>query len=33
LVLHFGDGDVAARVEGTGSKAYVKDKPDQPTLL
>jgi len=33
LVLHFGDGDVAARVEGAGGKAYVKDKPDQPTLL
>jgi exodeoxyribonuclease VII large subunit len=32
-VLHFGDGDVAARVEGAGGKAYVKDKPDQPTLL
>jgi len=33
LVLHFGDGDVAARVEGAGGKAYAKDKPDQPTLL
>jgi exodeoxyribonuclease VII large subunit len=33
LVLHFGDGDVAARVEGAGGKAYVKDKPEQPTLL
>ena len=33
LVLHFGDGEVAARVEGAGAKAYGKDKPDQPTLL
>lgn len=33
LLLHFGDGDVAARVEGAGGKAYVKDKPEQPTLL
>ena len=38
LVLHFGDGEVAARVEGAGGKAYVrdasaKDAPDQPTLL
>ncbi len=33
LVLHFGDGEVAARVEGTGGKAYTKDAPDQPTLL
>jgi exodeoxyribonuclease VII large subunit len=33
LVLHFGDGDVAARVEGTGGKAYTKPAPDQPTLL
>ncbi len=38
LVLHFGDGEVAARVEGPGGKAYGKDAsareaPDQPTLL
>jgi exodeoxyribonuclease VII large subunit len=33
LVLHFGDGDVAARVERTPNKTYVKPTPDQPTLL
>ncbi|MDB5680046.1 exodeoxyribonuclease VII large subunit [Sphingomonas bacterium] len=33
LLLHFGDGDVAARVEGTGGKAYTRPTPDQPTLL
>jgi exodeoxyribonuclease VII large subunit len=33
LTVRFGDGDVAARVEGAGGKAYVKPAPDQPTLL
>ena len=33
LVLHFGDGDVAARVEAAGGKTYDKNRPDQPTLL
>ncbi|MEO5494193.1 MAG: exodeoxyribonuclease VII large subunit [Sphingomonas sp.] len=33
LTVRFGDGDVAARVEGTSAKTYVKPKPDQPTLL
>lgn len=38
LVLHFSDGEVAARVEAMGGKAYGKDAsvreaPDQPTLL
>ncbi|HEX4692912.1 exodeoxyribonuclease VII large subunit [Sphingomonas sp.] len=33
LTLHFGDGDVAARVEQPGGKTHVKDKSDQPTLL
>lgn len=33
LTVRFGDGDVAARVEGSTPKTYVKPKPDQPTLL
>ena len=33
LTVRFGDGDVAARVEGAGGKAYAKPAPDQPTLL
>ncbi|MBN8806721.1 MAG: exodeoxyribonuclease VII large subunit [Sphingomonas sp.] len=33
LVLHFGDGEVAARVEGAAPKAYGKPAPEQPTLL
>jgi exodeoxyribonuclease VII large subunit len=33
LTVRFGDGDVAARVEGTPAKTYVKPAPDQPTLL
>lgn len=33
LTVQFGDGDVAARVEGTSAKTYVKPVPDQPTLL
>ena len=33
LTVRFGDGDVAARVEGASGKAYAKVPPDQPTLL
>jgi exodeoxyribonuclease VII large subunit len=33
LTVRFGDGDVAARVEGTPAKTYSKLTPDQPTLL
>lgn len=33
LTVRFGDGDVAARVEGAGGKPYAKPTPDQPTLL
>ena len=33
LIVRFGDGDVAARVEGAAAKTYAKPKPDQPTLL
>ena len=33
LMLHFGDGEVAARVEQPGGKPYPKAAPDQPTLL
>ena len=33
LTVRFGDGEVAARVEGTPGKAYAKAAPDQPTLL
>ncbi len=33
LKLHFGDGDVDARVERAGGKAYAGDKPEQPNLL
>jgi exodeoxyribonuclease VII large subunit len=33
LTLHFGDGDIAARVEPAGGKSYTKPVPDQPTLL
>ena len=33
ITVRFGDGEVAARVEGTAGKAYAKPAPDQPTLL
>jgi exodeoxyribonuclease VII large subunit len=33
LLLHFGDGEIAARVEGAGGKPYDKATPDQPSLL
>ncbi|WP_136162205.1 exodeoxyribonuclease VII large subunit [Sphingomonas flavalba] len=33
LSLHFADGSVDVRVERSGGRAYVRDKPDQPTLL
>jgi exodeoxyribonuclease VII large subunit len=33
LTLHFRDGPVDARVERSGSKAYVEDKPEQPGLF
>ncbi len=33
LTVRFGDGEVAARVEGAGGKPYAKSPPDQPTLL
>ncbi|MEG3182281.1 exodeoxyribonuclease VII large subunit [Sphingomonas sp. LT1P40] len=33
LKLHFGDGEVDARVERSGGKAYAGDKPEQPSLL
>ncbi|MDG5487957.1 exodeoxyribonuclease VII large subunit [Sphingomonas sp. BGYR3] len=33
LVLHFGDGDVDARVERGGGKPYPDAKPEQPSLL
>ncbi|QDZ08437.1 exodeoxyribonuclease VII large subunit [Sphingomonas panacisoli] len=33
LTVRFGDGEVAARVEGTAPKTYAKPTPDQPTLL
>jgi len=33
ITVRFGDGEVAARVEGTPPKTYAKASPDQPTLL
>jgi exodeoxyribonuclease VII large subunit len=33
LKLHFGDGDVDARVERSGGKSYAGDKPEQPDLF
>ncbi len=33
LTLHFRDGPVDARVERSGGKAYVEDKPEQPGLF
>lgn len=33
LTLHFNDGEVDVRVERSGTKAYIPDKPEQPKLL
>ena len=33
LKLHFGDGEVDARVERAGGKSYAGDKPEQPDLF
>ena len=33
VTLHFRDGQVDAKVERSGPKAYAAGKPDQPTLL
>ena len=33
LTVRFGDGEVAARVEGISDRTYVKPKSDQPTLF
>ena len=33
LTVRFGDDAVPVRVEGTAGKTYVREKPDQPTLL
>jgi len=33
LTLHFGDGEVAARVERTAAKPYDKSESAQPSLL